>query len=219
MHQHIELVAEIELHRTHEVPRIPFAIAINRDIDRQNKGFEPRSLGAFNEGTGPLAVAIEVELHPEPAAGAAGDIFHRDRRDRAEPEGNAGAGRGHRHLHIPLMRQKAVEPGRSDEKRQRHVAAEQLDAKPPVRDIDQRARHQSDIVEDVAIAPQRHLLLGAPFDIFPGKIGHPAAGHLPQVLNRQGLRDIGALVAASFHLHSFKVSLHAVTHVHFSTRD
>jgi hypothetical protein len=62
MHQDIELVAEIKLHRPAEVAEIPFPKAGDGGIDRQHERLATGPLDALHESSGPFSVPVDIEL-------------------------------------------------------------------------------------------------------------------------------------------------------------
>ena len=133
-------------------------------------------------------------------AGLGGHRLELQGRHRALDERDAEGLGGARQGEVAAAREEPVGAGRSDGKRQRQALAEHLDGRVAARYVDERPRHEGQTLEHLAVAPQRHLVLGAALEIFEDEGREPPAGEPAQLLDAQASAQVAARVETALHI-------------------
>jgi hypothetical protein len=139
-----------------------------------------------------------VKLHPEPAARAFSDLLESCRRQGAQRIRNAGPDSRSRQREVSVAAQQAVEAGGRNDQGRLGGAAEYRAALVAGGCVDERRRHETQSRERLAVAAQRHLVLGPALDVLEYESGNAPPGNLAQVGDVERTRNAAAAEGAPF---------------------
>ena len=166
---HIDEVAQVQLHRCAVIAPVPLAVAEHRSVGGKHDRLRARKFGALHHRSNVVAVLERVDLHPVPHPGG-NDVLEGDGRHHALTEGDPGRMRNLGQHPVATIRKQTVETGWRDHHRQRTVLAEQGHGKLTLRHIDQGARQPQHLIQRLAVARQRDLVIGTALEILEAEV-------------------------------------------------
>jgi hypothetical protein len=163
------------------VARIVFAVRRDDGINGQDQRLEASALGALHQLIRVFPLVPQVELHPQPAAGFLGNLFHRSHGAGSERERYLRRRRSLREFQFAVVPAKPRRAGRCDGERHAHRLAEERGLHAALRHINERAGAQLYAFEAGTVVAQRNLVLGAPVDELEDTSGQAAACRFAQI--------------------------------------
>jgi len=196
--QHVQHRAQRRPSRRAVVAPVPFAAAEHVGIGGEHQRLVARGGRAADDVACDAAVLHDIQLQPQPPAGARGDVLEARRREGAEREGDAEGGRCAGQGDVTVRVQHAVEAGRGDDERGIRLAPEDRAALVACAGVDQRLRHEPPARQRLAVAAEGVLVLRTALDVLEGEVRHAAAGELTQVGDVERARERTAAEGSAF---------------------
>ncbi len=201
MAQHVELRAQRRFAWSAVAASIPFPASKHVGICREHQGFEASGLGTPHDVFGDRSLAHDIQLHPQSATGACGDVFEARRGNGAQAKWDAEIGRGTGECDVAIRVEHAVHAGRGDDERRGRRAAEQLDLVIAGGRVDEGLRDETQLLECPAIAAQRLLILGATLHVLENEVRNTPARDLTQIRDVQYTAQVASAELATLPRH------------------